>query len=151
MSKKLRICISSFIKQVFENFGEMSAAKLIEANYSLKIVKTLVFCVLKALSAAHAGGIIHRDIKPQNVVVEKETGRARLIDWGLAEFYEPGKDLNVRVSTKPFKPPEILLNYRYYDCSFDMWGVGCLLACLVNLAAASTATFNSCRRFKRTT
>lgn len=40
---------------------------------------------------------MHRDVKPQNIIVDPKTKLLKLIDWGLAEFYHPGTDYNVRV------------------------------------------------------
>lgn len=54
-----------------------------------------------------------------------------MIDWGLAEFYFPGKEYNVRVASRYFKGPELLLNYEYYDYSLDIWSVGCTFAGMV--------------------
>uniref|UniRef100_A0A1I8F3W4 non-specific serine/threonine protein kinase n=1 Tax=Macrostomum lignano TaxID=282301 RepID=A0A1I8F3W4_9PLAT len=50
----------------------------------------------------------------------------RLIDWGLAEFYHPGQEYNVRVASRYFKGPELLLDYQMYDYSLDMWSLGCI-------------------------
>lgn len=54
-----------------------------------------------------------------------------MIDWGLAEFYFPGKEYNVRVASRYFKGPELLLNYEYYDYSLDIWSVGCTFAGMI--------------------
>lgn len=44
----------------------------------------------------------------------------RLIDWGLAEFYHPGAEYNVRVASRYFKGPELLVDDQHYDYSLDM-------------------------------
>jgi len=43
---------------------------------------------------------MHRDVKPHNVMIDHEQRKLRLIDWGLAEFYHPGKEYNVRVASR---------------------------------------------------
>ena len=55
----------------------------------------------------------------------------RLIDWGLAEFYHPNQEYNVRVASRYFKGPELLVDYQYYDYSLDMWSLGCMLASMI--------------------
>lgn len=84
--------------------------------------------ILEALDCAHSRGIIHRDVKPHNVVYDSETGTVNLIDWGLAEFYFPGQRYNVSVATNAYKPPELLVGMHYYDYSLDMWSFGCVFA-----------------------
>lgn len=76
-------------------------------------------------------GIIHRDVKPHNIMIDHDKRQLRMIDWGLAEFYFPGKDYNVRVASRYFKSPELLLNYQYYDYSLDVWSTGALFAGIV--------------------
>lgn len=65
--------------------------------------------------------------------MDLDTLDVRLIDFGLAEFYFPGKAYNIRIATKPFKPTEILINHSRYFQSFDMWGLGNILGCLVRV------------------
>ena len=55
----------------------------------------------------------------------------RLIDWGLAEFYHPKMEYNVRVASRPFKGPELLVDFMEYDYSLDMWSLGCMFAGMV--------------------
>jgi len=76
-------------------------------------------------------GIMHRDVKPHNVMIDHENKKLRLIDWGLAEFYHPGQEYNVRVASRYFKGPELLVDYQMYDYSLDMWSLGCMLASMI--------------------
>src|SRR5271163_3948415 len=55
----------------------------------------------------------------------------RLIDWGLAEFYHPEQEYNVRVASRYFKGPELLVDLQDYDYSLDMWSLGCMFAGMV--------------------
>lgn len=84
--------------------------------------------LLKALDYTHSKGIMHRDIKPANVLIDHSRRQLKLIDWGLADFYFPGKEYPVRVATRFYKGPELLCDIRDYDYSLDIWGVGCMLA-----------------------
>jgi len=53
-------------------------------------VRYYMYQLLKALNYCHSQGIMHRDVKPHNIVIDHERHELRLIDWGLAEFYFPG-------------------------------------------------------------
>lgn len=55
----------------------------------------------------------------------------RLIDWGLAEFYHPDQEYNVRVASRYFKGPELLVDLQDYDYSLDMWSLGCMFAGMI--------------------
>lgn len=82
--------------------------------------------VLRALDYSHEHGIMHRDIKPQNIIVDHKSKKLKVIDWGLAEFYHINQDYNVRVASRPYKGPELLVEDRFYDYSLDIWSVGAM-------------------------
>ncbi|XP_076331129.1 casein kinase II subunit alpha isoform X2 [Tachypleus tridentatus] len=94
-------------------------------------IRFYLYELLKALDYCHSMGVMHRDVKPHNVMIDHETRRLRLIDWGLAEFYHSGQEYNVRVASRYFKGPELLVDYQMYDYSLDMWSLGCMLASMI--------------------
>ena len=94
-------------------------------------VRHYMYQLLRALDHCHAKGIMHRDVKPGNVLIDHEKHQLRLIDWGLADFYHPGKEYPVRVATRFYNAPELLVDIRDYGYSLDVWGVGCMLAALL--------------------
>lgn len=91
-------------------------------------VRYYIYQLLKALDYSHSHGIMHRDVKPHNIMIDHEKRQLKLIDWGLAEFYHPGKEYNVRVASRYFKGPELLVCMRDYDYSLDIWSLGCTFA-----------------------
>ncbi|VEU21357.1 DEKNAAC102664 [Brettanomyces naardenensis] len=94
-------------------------------------VRYYMYELLEALNYAHSMGIMHRDVKPHNIMIDHAHRKLRLIDWGLAEFYHPGTDYNVRVASRYFKGPELLVDFRYYDYSLDIWSFGATLASII--------------------
>ena len=68
---------------------------------------------------------------PRNSFILIATVQLRLIDWGLAEFYHPKTEYNVRVASRYFKGPELLVDFQEYDYSLDMWSYGCMFASMV--------------------
>lgn len=94
-------------------------------------VRWYMYQLLQALDFAHSRGIMHRDVKPHNVMIDPERKTLRLIDWGLAEFYHPGVSYNVRVASRHYKGPELLVDLLEYDYSLDIWSLGCMLAGII--------------------
>ena len=94
-------------------------------------VRYYIFELLKALDFCHSRGIMHRDVKPHNVMIDHEKHKLRLIDWGMAVFYHPHMEYNVRVASRYFKGPELLVDFQEYDYSLDMWSLGCMFASMI--------------------
>merc|ERR1712180_176496 len=94
-------------------------------------IRGYLYELLRALDYCHSMGIMHRDVKPHNVMIDHENRRLRLIDWGLAEFYHPLQEYNVRVASRYFKGPELLVDFQLYDYSLDLWSFGCMMASMI--------------------
>jgi len=115
---------------IFEH-GDFVELKSVSKMLSDEEVRFYIFEILRALEYCHSQGIMHRDVKPRNVVVNLETKQIRLIDFGLAEFFQPGKGFSLRVSSLRYKAPELLVGQIRYDYSVDIWSLGCMLADIV--------------------
>lgn len=112
---------------IFEHV-ENADFKVLFPTFTAYDIAYYTFELLKGLDYCHAHGIMHRDVKPHNVMIDHKRRKLRLIDWGLAEFYHPKTEYNVRVASRYFKGPELLVNMRDYDYSLDMWSLGCMFA-----------------------
>lgn len=84
--------------------------------------------LLSAVCEIHEHSIIHRDIKPQNLLVN-ERGVLKLCDFGLSRLMNvPCEQLSVDVVTQWYRAPEILLKCKNYSFASDIWSVGCVIA-----------------------
>lgn len=116
---------------IITEFIDNTDFKVLYPTFSDYDVRYYIFELLKALDFCHSRGIMHRDVKPHNVMIDHEKRKLRLIDWGLAEFYHPHTEYNVRVASRYFKGPELLVDFQEYDYSLDMWSLGCMFASMI--------------------
>ena len=77
--------------------------KVLYPTFKDRDVRFYMFQLLRALDYAHSRGVMHRDVKPHNIMIDHGKQQLRLIDWGLAEFYFPEREYNTRVASRYFK------------------------------------------------
>lgn len=115
---------------VFEYIEEMDYQSLF-ASISPDETAFYLFQLMRALQFAHEHGIMHRDVKPLNIICDRRRRKLSLIDCGLAEFYRPRQRYNIHVASRNFKPIELLVDYQCYDYSIDIWSFGVTMASII--------------------
>jgi serine/threonine-protein kinase len=104
-----------------------SLATLLEEHPPLEVILDVLAGVAEGLDCCHARGVVHRDLKPANVLVEAETGRGLLTDFGiaLAEGHTTVTGPGLLVGTRPYMAPETLMGERATPAS-DLWALGAM-------------------------
>ncbi|XP_016475992.1 putative serine/threonine-protein kinase At1g54610 [Nicotiana tabacum] len=92
-------------------------------------IKCYMQQLLEGLQHCHERGILHRDIKGSNLLIDKN-GMLKIADFGLANYFNPEKkrSLTSRVVTLWYRAPELLLGATDYGIGIDLWSAGCLMA-----------------------
>lgn len=91
-------------------------------------IKSFLHQILQGLACCHENRILHRDLKPQNILVSPKTGVLKIADFGLARgFGIPVNGFSSEVVTLWYRAPDVLLGSTNYTTSIDMWSVGCML------------------------
>lgn len=114
-----------------ERFWHSHGASLVPIETTLELMKQ----VCRGIAQGHRENppIIHRDIKPQNILVGYEADglRARVSDFGLAKKVNPLTLLATAAGTLAFKPPEVFKQQRSDSCTGDVWAIGTTLYLLL--------------------
>ena len=104
-------------------------------NYSLpeERAKVVIFQVLQGVRYLHRFGIVHRDLKLENIMMSNSTDRAvpKIVDFGLSKIIGPNETATEPFGTLGYVAPEVLKK-QPYSFSCDMWSIGCILYALIS-------------------
>ena len=90
-------------------------------------VKKILYQLLLGLDYCHSNRVLHRDLKPQNILVNKDNLSIKLADFGLARtYYQPLREYTHEIITLWYRAPQILLGTEKYSQTVDLWSVGCI-------------------------
>nr|XP_025637611.2 probable serine/threonine-protein kinase At1g54610 [Arachis hypogaea] len=106
--------------------------KGLASNPAIKFSEPQLKCymqqLLSGLDHCHSHGVIHRDIKGSNILIDNNNV-LKIADFGLASFFDPHHSIPLtrRVVTLWYRPPELLLGANHYGVAVDLWSTGCIL------------------------
>ena len=90
-------------------------------------ITDFVYQILLATNHCHSKRIYHRDLKPQNILIDERTKQIKLADFGLSRtFTLPNQTWTHEVITLWYRSPEILLGMKHYTHTSDLWSIGCI-------------------------
>jgi serine/threonine protein kinase len=89
-------------------------------------VKYIIFQILEGINYCHSRSVLHRDLKPDHIVIDKNLN-VKLINFSLARtFGVPEKLFTLEIQSLWYKAPEILFGQREYSTPVDIWSIGCI-------------------------
>ncbi|XP_034648858.1 cyclin-dependent kinase 2 isoform X1 [Trachemys scripta elegans] len=123
--------VFEFLHQDLKKFMDSSSI----SGIPLPLIKSYLFQLLQGLAFCHSHRVLHRDLKPQNLLINAE-GAIKLADFGLARaFGVPVRTYTHEVVTLWYRAPEILLGCKYYSTAVDIWSLGCIFAEMITRRA----------------
>lgn len=91
-------------------------------------VKLYMYQLLRSLAYIHSVGICHRDIKPQNLLLNPQTGVLKLCDFGSAKILVAGEPNVSYICSRYYRAPELIFGATNYSTNIDIWSTGCVMA-----------------------
>lgn len=95
------------------------------------LCKIYSYQMFRALAYIHNKNICHRDIKPQNILIDIESNKLVLCDFGSAKILKEGETNVAYICSRYYRAPELILGEDNYSLSIDVWAIGCVIAEMV--------------------
>jgi len=100
------------------------AKRLLHITYT----KVYMFQICRSLAYIHSMGICHRDIKPQNLLLNTKTHEVKLCDFGSAKILIKGEPNVAYICSRYYRAPELIFEATDYTTAIDIWSLGCVMA-----------------------
>ena len=100
----------------------------------LVAIKMYAWQLLRAIGHTHQKGILHRDVKPQNILVDHKALETRLCDFGSAKKIDPSAASVSYICSRYYRAPELIFGATKYGDKIDVWSAGCVIAELFKLS-----------------
>lgn len=100
-------------------------------NLPMLLVKLYMYQLFRSLNYIHSMDICHRDIKPQNLLLNPETGVLKLCDFGSAKSLVSGEPNVAYICSRYYRAPELIFGATNYTTKIDIWSAGCVMAELI--------------------
>jgi len=94
----------------------------------ISFIKLYMYQLFRSLAYIHSLGICHRDIKPQNLLLDPESGVLKLCDFGSAKVLVAGESNVSYICSRYYRAPELIFSATNYTTNIDVWSAGCVLA-----------------------
>ncbi|KAG6524753.1 shaggy-related protein kinase alpha-like [Zingiber officinale] len=111
------------VHRVIQHYNKMNQ------RMPLIYVKLYMYQICRALAYMHGGiGVCHRDIKPQNLLVNPHTHQLKICDFGSAKVLVKGEPNISYICSRYYRAPELIFGATEYTTAIDIWSAGCVLA-----------------------
>ncbi|KAL7715154.1 Protein kinase gsk3 [Entamoeba marina] len=122
------LCLNIVVDYYPENLHELIGDyKNDFSPMPLRHVSIFSYQIARGLAYIHATGICHRDLKPQNILINRDTLSLKLCDFGTSKVLVPTERSECYVCTRYYRAPELLLGASMYGIAVDIWSYGCIL------------------------
>ena len=125
-----------YLNCVMDYFPQ-TLARILSTNFQSRkqlepfIAKLYAYQMLSSLKYLHSKNIAHRDIKPQNILVNPKNNKIKLCDFGSAKKIEQGQKSIAYICSRFYRAPELIFGATDYTCQIDVWSMGCVITELV--------------------
>lgn len=121
----LNLVLEYVPETVYQVARQHSRAK---QQFPILHAKLYIYQLLRSLAYIHSLGICHRDIKPQNLLVNSAHGVLKLCDFGSAKRLVAGEPNVSYICSRYYRAPELIFGATNYSCAIDVWSAGCVMA-----------------------
>lgn len=109
-------------------YSELDLRKFIDSQqYTLDSLRHIFYHIVKGVDYLHENGIFHRDLKPQNILIDRNGESPKIADFGLARHFSlPFGVYSKEIVTLWYRAPEIIMGEKKYGIGVDIWSLGCI-------------------------